>query len=164
MITGNILGAIAILLFVSSFQLKTRKEIIILSTVSRLFYVLQYICLGAYSGAVIDFVAGVISLFVVKPDKNFKKIIVLLLYAVIVASSILLYKNFLSCFSFFAVTLEIIEIMFKKEKTVRIISLIAQPCWLIYNCYYIAWFSALGNLISIFSITFALIRYDFKKI
>ena len=161
---GNILGAIAILLFVCSFQLKTRKEIIVLSTVSRLFYVLQYICLGAYTGAITDFVAGIISVFVVKPDKNYKKGIVFLLYIVIVISSIMLYKNFFSIFSFIAVTLEIIAIMFKKEKTVRIISLLAQPCWLIYNCYYMAWFSALGNFISIFSIVFALYRYDFKKI
>lgn len=163
---GNFFGFLAILLFVASFQLKKRQAIIVCNTVSRLFYVVQYLFLGAFEGAIIDFIAMLISALVVKKDGAYKKVKVTasyLLYIAIIASSILLYKNIFSIFSFLGVTLELAALLFNKEKHIRMLSLAAQPLWLIYNAHFKAYSSVAGNVITITSIIIALVRYDIKK-
>ena len=53
-IIANIIGIAAVAMFVLSYQLKTRRGIIFFNAGSRVFYVLQYILLGAFEGAVLD--------------------------------------------------------------------------------------------------------------
>ncbi len=55
-IPANIIGALAVASFVLSYQIKNRKGIVAVNTVSRALYVLQYVILGAYEGAVLDVV------------------------------------------------------------------------------------------------------------
>ena len=162
---GNFLGFIAIVLFVLSYQLKKRKSIIVCNAVSRSFYVMQYVVLGAFSGAVLDSVGVAISALVVNKQtryKNIKKIMVILLYMVIVASSIFMSDDIFSVFSFIGVTLELSAFLFSREKYVRIVSLVSQPFWLVYNLHFFALSSALGNCIAIVSIVISMCRYDFK--
>ena len=51
---ANIIGLAAVAMFVLSYQLKTRRGIILFNAGSRVFYVLQYILLGAFEGAVLE--------------------------------------------------------------------------------------------------------------
>lgn len=51
---AHILGVLAVATFLLSFQLKTRRNIIAVNLTSRLLYILQYLCLGALEGAVLD--------------------------------------------------------------------------------------------------------------
>lgn len=160
---GNFLGFVAISLFVLSFQLKSRKLIIVCNTVSRFFYVLQYIVLGAFSGAILDTVATVFSALVVNKDsacKRLKNILLILLYCVIVVFSILLYADIYSVFSFLGVSFELSAFLFIKEKNVRIVSLASQPFWFVYNLHYLAFSSVLGNCLAIISIVVSILRYD----
>lgn len=160
---GNFFGFLAVALFVSSYQLKKRKAIVVCNTVSRLFYVIQYLFLGAFEGAIIDFIAMLISALVVKKGgegKRIRLIAAILLYLGIIASSAVLYKNIFSLLSFLGVSLELFSLLFSKEKNIRIFSLAGQPFWLIYNAHFSAWSSVVGNVITIISIIVALIRYD----
>ncbi len=162
---GNFFGVVAIVLFILCYQLKTRRKIIVCNTVSRCFYVLQYLCLGAYSGAVLDAIAAIISAIVTEKDSKHKYIrfvSVFVLYALIVCMSILFYTNIFSIFSFFGVTFELMAFLFTKEKYVRIVSLVAAPFWLIYNCAYMAWSSVAGNIFVTISIIISIYRYDIK--
>lgn len=163
---GNFFGVVAIILFICCYQLKTRRKIIVCNTMSRCFYVLQYLCLGAYSGAILDAIAAVISAIVTKKDTNNKKFMIIsisVLYVLIIGVSIYFYTNIFSVFSFFGVTFELMAFLFTKEKHIRIVSLAAAPFWLIYNFAYMAWSSALGNIFVIISIIISIYRYDFKK-
>ena len=49
------------------------------------------------------------------------------------------------------------------ERAIRIVSLFAAPFWLVYNALALAYGSAIGNAITIVSITVAIIRYDILK-
>lgn len=56
-IAGNILGLLAVAMFVLSYQMKSARNIIILNAGSRLLYIAQYILLGAFEGALLDTIA-----------------------------------------------------------------------------------------------------------
>ncbi len=162
---ANAAGVLAILLFVLCFQFKKRPAIILCNIASRVFYVLQYLLLGAWSGAALDFLAALISAAVTDKNrhKKLKTVIVALLYAVVVAVSILLYQNVFSLLAFIGVSFEIGSMLFTKERHIRIFSLISQPFWLVYNGYHLAWSSAAGNVFTIISIVVSLIRYRKDK-
>ena len=160
---GNLFGFVAIVLFILSYQFKTRKAIIICNMTSRCFYVVQYILLGAWSGAVFDFMAMLISAVTAKGEKSWKQYALLaVLYAVIVVAGIMLYVNIFSILSLIGVTFELAAFLLTKERDVRLVSLAGQPFWITYNFAYRAWSSVLGNIITVVSIIVALIRYDFK--
>ena len=60
---AHILGVLAVIAFLLSFQFKTRRNIIAVNLTSRLLYILQYIFLGAFEGAVLDFIGRLLSFF-----------------------------------------------------------------------------------------------------
>ena len=160
-------GLTATALFVFSYQFKTRKTIVLVNGLSRCFYVLQYILLGAWVGAATDLLAAVITAVALSKKLDAapktKWLILGTLFAMIIASGVLLYQNIFSLFSIAGVLFELISLLFKKEILVRTLSLIGQPFWLIFNCSCKAWGSVVGNVIAIISIVFALVRYHSGK-
>ena len=68
---AHIFGVLAVLTFLLSFQFKTRRNIIIVNLTSRLFYILQYIFLGAFEGVVLDFMGFVLSILAGYKEKEF---------------------------------------------------------------------------------------------
>ena len=156
-------GLIAMLLFIYSYQIKSAKCIVICNSLCSFFYVLQYVCLGAWSGAVIDFMATLMSAVVASKtmakSPKIRKYILSVLFIILVVAGIYLYENVFSLFSLLGAVFERLSMMCRKERNIRIVSLISQPCWLIYNFAYGAIMSSLGNVFAIVSIITALIRY-----
>ena len=72
-ILANIIGIAAVAMFVLSYQLKTRRGILFLKAGSRVFYVLQYLLLGAFEGAVLDIVALLVSVLAQRKDSGWLK-------------------------------------------------------------------------------------------
>ena len=61
-ILATILGLCAVLMFVLSYQLKSRRGSIFFNASSRILYVVQYILIGAFEGTLLDVVAFFVSL------------------------------------------------------------------------------------------------------
>lgn len=162
-----ILGFCASFLFISSYQLKSRKGLIIVNASSRLLYIMQYILLGAFDGALLDIVAFAISLLCQNRDKGFiKKHVVLTIIitnTAIIGIGLIVYKNIFSIFAYLGVIFETSALWFKKERNIRLLSIAGAPCWLIYNLKNAAFGSVLGNIITIVSISIALFRHDFPN-
>ena len=57
-IAAQIVGIIAVSTFLLSYQLKKRKNIIMMNATSSVLYVLQYILLGAFEGAALDIMSA----------------------------------------------------------------------------------------------------------
>ena len=163
-IIANIVGLLAVGMFVMSYQFKTRKILIIFNAGSRLLYVLQYILLGAFSGAALDGVAFVISLIFERRDRGFfarhKALTLVLCYLPVLVAGALTYAGPLSLLPILAVISETIALWLIRERHIRIVSLVGQPLWFTYNIFNLAYGSALGNIIGIVSIGTALVRYD----
>lgn len=62
-------GILAVVSFLLSYQQKKRKNIIIWNSTSRVLYIVQYIMLGAFKGAVLD-VLGTVSSVAAQNKEN----------------------------------------------------------------------------------------------
>lgn len=164
---AHLLGILAVVTFLLSFQFKTRKNIIAVNLTSRLLYILQYLFLGAFEGAVLDSMGLLLSFFagykekefVVKHFKSIMVVVILLLLTIGLA----LYENIFSLFAIFGIIFEILALWLTKEKNIRILSLFAAPFWLVYNLANSAYGSVVGNVFVMISIGIAMARLDCNK-
>ena len=131
-------------------------------------YVLQYVLLSAFVGAAMDASAVLTSAVAYQKDKpiikKFKIPILIVLHAVILTIGILLYETPFSLLPIVGLLFESAAGWMKTEKMIRIVSLFAIPFWLVYNIISGAYGSAVGSVLALISVVYALIRYSSKKI
>ena len=163
-VLATILGLLAVALFVSSYQLKNRRGIILCNALSRVLYVSQYLLLGAYEGALLDTTAFFISLLCCGRENKFIKkhfaLTVILANAVLLGAGALSYRNIFSLLAIGGILFETLALWLKSERNILIVSIIAAPFWLAYNIINMAYGSAIGNVITIVSIIIGIIRID----
>lgn len=162
-----LLGILAVITFLLSFQLKSRRNILIVNLTSRFLYILQYLVLGAFEGAVLDFM-GFLSSFVARYKERpfFARHFIWMIGIInlcLVAVGLVLYENIFSLFAIFGIVFEVTALWLTREKNIRILSLVAAPFWLVYNFVNGAYGSVIGNVLVIVSILIAMFRLDFKK-
>ena len=159
---ATILGLLAVALFVFSYQLKSRRNIILCNAASRVLYVSQYVLLGAVEGALLDIIAFLVSLLCCGREKKFIKkhflLTVILANAAIIGIGMLSYRNIFSLLPIFGVVFETLALWLKKERNILVVSLLGAPFWLAYNLLNAAYGSAVGNVITLVSISVALLR------
>ncbi len=164
---AHILGVLAVVTFLMSFQFKTRKNIILVNVTSRMFYILQYILLGAFEGAILDFMGFVLSFFAGQKGKGFVakhfKVIIVGINVLLLLTGLALYENVFSLFAILGIIFEITAMWLTKEKNIRILSLFAAPFWLAYNLANSAYGSVVGNVFVMISIGIAMARLDFNN-
>lgn len=162
-----VIGVLAVIFFLLSYQQKKRRNIIAFNILSRALYILQYVLLGAFEGAVLD-IGGIVSSFLAQKKnipfiKKNTKAFVIVLDIIIVAVGLVFYKNIFSLFPIVGVILHTTAFWIDDERIIRIVSLAGSPFWLVYNLVSGAYGSAIGDVLTIVSILTAMIRYDFKK-
>ncbi len=164
---ANIVGILAVAVFVLSYQQKTRRGIVACNVVSRGLYVAQYLLLGAFEGAVLDILGMLASILAQRKDKPFiKKHLKLVIIGVnlsIVVAGILLYENIFSLLPMFGVLLHTGAFWLTKEKNIRAVSFLGSPFWFVYNLVSRAYGSAIGDVLTMVSIGVAIVRYDILK-
>ena len=161
-----VVGIAAVIIYLLGYQQKKRERIILFNATSRVLYILQYILLSAFEGAVLD-VAGVISsVLAQKKDKPFIKkhikVFVIGVNLFIIAMGMTTYKNIYSLLPIIGVLLHTSAFWITNEKTIRIVSLLGCPFWLAYNFLSGAYGSCIGDVLSIVSLVVAMFRYDVK--
>lgn len=162
----QIIGCLAVITFLLSYQQKKRQNIIIVNVISRCLYILQYILLGAFSGAVLDILGALSSVIAGKKDTSFikknKKLIIAFVTIVMVVAGItiaLINKSYLDLFSLTGVLLHTSAFWITNEKIIRRVSLLGSPFWFVYNLLSHAYGSAIGDILTICSIIIAMIRH-----
>ena len=165
-IIPQIIGLLAVATFLLSYQQKKRTNIIILNTLSRCLYILQYVLLGAFSGAVLDVFGAVSSAVAGRKHTGFiqrhgKVILIFINLCIIVAGSLLawLHQSWLDLLPIAGVLLHTSAFWINNEKTIRRVSLLGSPFWFVYNFSSQAYGSAIGDVLSMCSIFIAMIRY-----
>lgn len=164
---AQIVGLAAVATFLLSYQQKKRKNIIALNAISRVLYIIQYIMLGAFEGAALDVAGTVSSLAAHNRDKGFikkyLKAMFVMVNIIIVAIGVVLYKDIFSIFPIIGVMLHTSAFWLTNEKTIRKVSFLGSPFWLVYNLANCAYGSAIGDTLTMVSIGIAIFRYDIKK-
>ena len=162
-LAAQIVGITAVLLFALSYQPKKRSTIIALNATSRVLYVIQYIMLGAFAGAILD-VVGLIAAIIVGQKDKFKHhrklilILTLLTIVIIGGCTAVVNQNIIDILPIFGVCLQISALWASDTNRIRKLSLIGSPCWLVYNVISKAYGSVLGDIAGIISIIIALLR------
>lgn len=163
-IIAQIVGILAVVSFLLSYQFKKRKHIIFVNALSSGLYVLQYILLGALEGAAIDILSAVATVVASNKDKSFilkrLKLVVILLNLSFLVAGLMLYKNIFSLFPIMGAMMQTGAFWLSEEKKIRRMSFFGAPFWLVYNAVSKAYGSALGSILCMISIGLAIYRYD----
>lgn len=169
MVLAQIIGLAAVALYLLSFQLKKRGQILFATCLSYIFYVLQYLMLGAYAGAVMDVLSAGSSLLASQKNKEkfqrYAKVAAVgSCLAIAVAGLIIaiLRKDPAELLPIGGALLQAGGLWFNKEQTIRWFGLAGAPFWLAYNFVSQAYGAALGAALTIVSTVVALMRYRRK--
>lgn len=169
LIVSQFIGLAAVGLYLLSYQLKKRRDIVWVTCISNALYVLQYILLGAFSGAIMDFMSTVSSFLAAKKNQPaFKKharwlaISNMIVITVVGLISAYLQKEWIELLPIVGALFQTGGLWFDNEQTIRKFGLCSAPFWLIYNYISQAYGAALGSVIAIVSIVTAMVRYRNK--
>lgn len=180
-IIAQVIGVLAVALFLFSYLQKKRSHIIGFNVTSRCLYILQYILLGAFEGAVLDVAGAVSSVLAQKKNASFIKrhfrLFLIGIDLIIVALGILTifistnaagispfsYKGLIGLLPIAGVLLHTSAFWIDDEKIIRRVSLLGSPFWFAYNLLSGAYGSCIGDLLSMVSILISMFRYDFKR-
>ena len=165
-IFAQIVGIAAVALFLLSFQLKKRSQIVLATCISNTLYILQYCLLGAFSGAVLDLLSTVSSFFAAKKNapafQRYAKAAAVITCGLIAAAGLtlaLLQNSWIELLPIAGALFQTVGLWFQNEQTIRKFALAGAPFWLAYNFSSQAYGAALGSLLSIVSVLVALLRY-----
>lgn len=169
-ILAQIIGLIAVALFLLSYQQKKRSNIILCNAISRTLYIVQYLLLGAFSGAVLDVLGTVSSVIAGKKHtpfikKHTKAVLITVNVCIVIAGAVIAYQkqSLLDLLPIVGVLLHTSAFWISDEKVIRRVSLLGSPFWFVYNFASRAYGSAVGDLLSMCSIVIAMIRYKNAK-
>ena len=159
-----VVGIAAVNFYLIGYQQKVRTRIILFNVTSRILYIIQYIMLSAFEGAVLDIAGTVSSIMAQKKDnpffKNHIKWLVAGVNLMIFVCGIATYKNIFSLLPVVGVILHTSAFWITDEKRIRQVSLLGSPFWLVYNYISGAYGSCVGDVLSMVSIVVAMLRYD----
>ena len=166
LILAQIIGFAAVGLYLLSYQLKRRTQIVWVTFASNVFYVLQYCLLGAFSGALMDMLATCASFFAAKKHapawrKHNKKLLLTTLIAITAVGLTVtfLQKDPIELIPIAGAIFQTISLWCDDEQTLRKLGLCSTPFWLVYNFISQAYGAALGSILVTISIVTSLIRY-----
>ncbi len=170
MIISQIIGVAAVGLYLLSFQLKKRVHIVWATCISNALYVIQYLLLGAFSGAVMDFMSTVSSFLAGKKNypsfKPYFKWIAAGNLAVVTVVGLAVAAVRRDPIELLAVAGALFTtggLWCENEQTIRKFGLCSAPCWLVYNFMSQAYGASLGSVLAIGSIVISLVRYREKE-
>lgn len=165
---AQIIGLLAVVIFLLSYQQKKRRNIIVYNAASRILYIVQYMLLGAFEGAVLDILGTISSIVAQNKEKGFVakylKFAFFVVNLIIFIVGLFLYKNVFSLFPVLGVLLHTSAFWISDERIIRKVSFWGSPFWLIYNLVSCAYGSALGDVLTMISIGIAICRYDIKRV
>ncbi len=170
---ANGVGLLAILVLALGYQFKKRVYTILSYALSTLLYILQYFLLGANAGVFTEIVAVVITLIATKQELPFfkknKVLFVCILEAISVSVGLAIIfgelrtGEFLGLLPILANTMQTTAFFLKDEKSMRLLTLITCPMWIIYNFMVGAYVSSIGSTVTMISVIIAIVKYDILK-
>lgn len=157
------IGFLSLVLSLVSFQMKTRTQILIFQCMASLSCAVSLIMLGGIAGGILDVVAFSRTLVFSLADRYrwAKSRLWLPFYTVLIIAVGIITWDPTGIGTLFAIAgtlFSTVALYQKRERLMRIISLFAGPCWIIYSLIYSSAFGVLNEIIAMTSLIIALIR------
>lgn len=157
------IGFIGLALGVLAFQFKQHRNIVLCKMSSELVFSLQYLLLGAWTAALLDFASAARNLLfckLVKKERSTTPLIYIFgIFVVIVG--ILTFDGPISLMLIAAKLLTTISYGMKNERLLRYITLPSCILWSIYNLYIGSLGGAIGDCLNLISLVTAVYKFDF---
>lgn len=164
-IAAQIVGIFGIVLSLLSFQLKQRKYIMLFQMTASLMFSAQLFMVGAITGGCLDLISFVRTLIFANNSKKWASSPLWLagFILVMIATGIMTWENLWSILPILGSILSTVALWMKRERNIRLVSLLVGPCWMVYNIVTGAYTGALSEVIAMTSIVIGLLRHDRKK-
>ncbi len=158
----QVLGILGIMASIWSFQCNTHKKIMIFRTINESLFAVQYVLLGAYTGAVMCVVGCVRNLiFADRVAKEKSTLIPRIVFCVIFgAAGVFSWDGLLSLLIIFAKVLSTAAYGSKRANRIRMLSFTTSTCWLVYNLFISSYTGAICEVLTLCSIISGIVRLD----
>lgn len=158
---AQLFGLAATFIMVSSFQVKDRRRLLTLQMLGSLTFGLQFLLLGAYTGVAMNIV-GVIRAIIFSQDKKWTRHIGLPIgfCLIFIAATALSWEGAISVLPCLAMLLATVSQWLKRPVMIKLVTLPAAPCWIVYNIVNKAYTGTLTEAIVGISIIVGLVRCD----
>lgn len=158
----QIIGGLAILLWVISVQEKKQYKILFLQALANLLYTVQYFLLGIFTAGSMSLVSfGRCFLLYIKrkKEKEISKSHLIVSIIILIILGAITYESLLSLIPIVITIFYTISSYMKNSQWLRIIFLIAAFIWIYYNYIVGAYVCIIGNVLEIISGTISIIRF-----
>ena len=162
---AQIVGICALIASTLSFQLKTRKQILIAQLITVVLFTTHFAMLGAVTGAAMNATSIVRNIVFYNRDKKIfsGNIWVVVFIAVNIIAGIIFWEDWRSLLCISAMAINTVSMSMKKPQHVRAVMLASSPFFLLYNLQ-TGSIGGVGNeLIAEISGVIALVRYHKKE-
>ncbi len=162
---AQIIGFLALICCMTAYQMKTQKKIVTVQIISCTLFTIHFLMLGAYTGALLNFIAVSRSVVFANKDKKWAKsnlwIVVFSLICIIAVA--FTWEGVISLLPMLGMILTTVSWGIDNARLVRLISLPSSPLWIIYNFISGSMAGVLTEFFVMASIITAMIRLDFGK-
>lgn len=157
------LGLIGLGFGVAAFQSNRHKSIVLLKLLNELVFAVQYLLLGAYTGAVMNLISCVRNYIYAKSVEKGRSTVpwILIFSGVIILFGIVSWTSPLSLIPILTKLLTCAAYGIKNPRTVRFLTLPSSIGWLIYNAVYHSTGGVLNEVFTMTSIVISMVRFDF---
>ena len=160
------LAIVALLAFAGSFHARNRKEILLWQILSLFFWTTHYFLLGAFAGALLVGVNGLLTvLFLFKHKKNWLSSSWILFLAIcgLSISTFFTWQGYYDLFALCGVVAIVVAKWQDQPKKIKLISIIAGGFWILYDIFVGSWGGIFTESIITISIIISLVRYRSHK-
>lgn len=162
---GQILSLIAMFLTMASFQMKTRKQIIIMQTLGSGLFMISYLFLESWSAVYLNGIFLVRNtIFYFGKDKKWAqhKLWLPVMMCAVVAAGLAGFRGWWDLLPVVGSVIGTLAMYMASENTLRALKLFESPCWLVYNCTVPSTGGIICEACNIVSIVVGLIRFRKK--
>lgn len=158
-------GILGLALSIISFQFKKHKSIMIVKTCSELSFAVQYILLGAWTGALLDGISMFRNfLFAKFVEKKRSTLPVIIGFSVLlIVLGIGSWAGPITLLPICAKIVSTVSYGMKRERLLRFIAIPSCIMWVIYNAFVGSWEAVISDSLTFFSILIAIYKFDIKK-
>ena len=158
-------GGIAIALNIIALQINDKNKVFALYVISNIFYALNFILLGALSGAIICLIAAIetfINYMFFKKDKDIPRWLILSYIVIAIISGICIYTNIYDILPILSAFAYVAAICKKSNSSIRVFTLVEMSLWIYYDFLVLAYMAGIADLLIVVSSVIGILKFDFK--
>lgn len=172
---AQVIGILAMLINLLSFQQKKQRTIIAFQFFGSVFFAIHFFMLGSSIGGILNVIAAIRAAIYSNKEKTGadKPFWIVLFTLAYIGAYILVFTLFQKAPTAENLIIEVLPVLsmvvttvsfwMKDAKMLRVLGLIGSPLWLIYNIINVSIGGISSEVLNIASILLAMFRYDIKK-